>query len=81
MVIYKIYYYYYFANLKIIPIINDKVKLYRNSSLASRVELPNISRNLRGYSLERLSLIPKEPPLVNTSIKPTFYNLLKILDS
>ena len=81
MVIYKIYYYYYFANLKIIPIINDKVKLYRNSSLASRVELPNTSRNLRGYGLERLSLIPKELPLVNTSTKPTFYNSLKILDS
>ena len=81
MVIYKIYYYYYFTNLKTISIINNIVKLYRDSSLASRVELPNIFRYLRGYGLERLSLIPKEPPLVNISIKPTFYNSFKILDS
>jgi len=81
VVIYEIYYYYYFANLKTISIINNTVKLYGDSSLASRAELPNISGNLRGYRLERLSLIPKEPPLVNISIKPTFYNSLKILDS
>ncbi len=81
MVIYKIYYYYYFADLKTISRINNIVKLYGDSSLASWAELPNISRYLRGYSLERLSLIPKEPPLVNISIKLTFYNSLKILDS